>query len=352
MAEPRRRALICGIGGQDGAYLAAHLLGLGYEVWGTSRDAQGSAFPRLHWLGIHEAVQLRSMAPEDFRSVFVALKAAQPDEVYFLAGQSSVGLSFELPAETLQSVVMGTLNLLEACRLLERPVRLYHAGSSECFGDTGGTPADESTPFSPRSPYAVAKASAYWLVNNYREAYGLFACTGILFNHESPLRPQRFVTQKIVSTAWRIAQGSSERLRLGRTDIARDWGWAPEYVVAMHLILQQTQPRDFIIATGRTHTLQEFVATVFGELGLDWQDHLDHAPEQLRPSDLGISRANPALAAELLNWRAAVDMQGVVSGMLAPLRAQAAGRPPGFGLSGTASDKPAAGTAGVAFERS
>jgi GDPmannose 4,6-dehydratase len=254
----------------------------------------------------------------------VALKTAQPDEVYYLAGQSSVGLSFELPAETLQSMVMGTLNLLEACRLMERPVRLYHAGSSECFGDTGGAPANESTPFSPRSPYAVAKASAYWLVNNYREAYGLFACTGILFNHESPLRPQRFVTQKIVSTAWRIAQGSTERLRLGRTDIARDWGWAPEYVVAMHRMLQKDQPRDFVIATGHTHTLQDFVAAVFGELGLHWRDHVDHGAEQLRPSDLSISRADPRLAESSLDWRARVNMPGVVAGMLAPLQAKSA----------------------------
>ena len=343
MPDSPRRALICGISGQDGAYLARHLLGLGYEVWGTSRDAEGSAFGKLRLLGILDAVRLRSMAPEDFRSVFVALKTAQPDEVYFLAGQSSVGLSFELPAETLQSMVMGTLNLLEACRLLERPVRVYHAGSSECFGDTGGAAAHETTPFSPRSPYAVAKASAYWLVNNYREAYGLFACTGILFNHESPLRPQRFVTQKIVSTAWRIAQGADERLRLGRTDIARDWGWAPEYVVAMHLMLQQATPRDFVIAPGRTHTLQDFVATVFNELGLRWQDHVEHAPEQLRPSDLSISRANPQLAESVLGWRARVDMAGVVAGMLAPLRAQAAGRPEG-GLLGPVSVSTSAST--------
>jgi GDPmannose 4,6-dehydratase len=317
--ETPRRALICGVSGQDGAYLARHLLSLGYEVWGTSRDAEGSSFSKLRQLGIHQALRLRSMAPEDFRSVFSALKAAQPDEVYFLAGQSSVGLSFELPAETLQSMVMGTLNLLEACRLMERPVRLYHAGSSECFGDTGGAPAHETTPFSPRSPYAVAKASACWLVNNYREAYGLFACTGILFNHESPLRPQRFVTQKIVSTAWRIAQGSPERLRLGRLDIARDWGWAPEYVVAMHRMLQQEQPRNVLIATGQTHTLQTFVETAFEHLKLDWCDHVDHAPEQMRPSDLTVSRADPRLAEEVLGWRAQVKMPQVVARMLAAL---------------------------------
>ena len=156
------------------------------------------------------------MVPEDFRSVFMALKTARPDEVHFLAGQSSVGLSFDQPTETMQSISLGTLNILEACRMVDSPVRLYHAGSSECFGDTGGEPATERTPFSPRSPYAVAKASAFWLVDNYREAYRLHACTGILFNHESPLRPERFVTQKIISAAKRIAAGSSEPLRLGR----------------------------------------------------------------------------------------------------------------------------------------
>ena len=320
MAEALRRALICGVSGQDGAYLAAWLLEQGYEVWGTSRDAEGASFANLRRLGIHDRLRLRSMAPEDFRSVFVALRDAAPDEVYYLAGQSSVGLSFELPAETLQSIVLGTLNLLEACRLLDRPIRLYHAGSSECFGDTRGEPATEDTPFSPRSPYAVAKASAFWLVSNYREAYGLFACSGILFNHESPLRPGRFVTQKIVSTAWRIANGSAERLRLGQLDIARDWGWAPEYVRAMHLMLQQPTPQDLVIATGQTHTLEQFVDTAFSLLGLSWRDHVEQDVELLRPTDLKLSRARPERAERLLGWRASRDMRDVVSMMIDGLR--------------------------------
>ncbi len=316
MVEAPRRALICGISGQDGAYLARHLLGLGYEVWGTSRDAEGASLGNLARLGLREQVRLLSMAPEDFRSVFIALTKAMPREVYYLAGQSSVALSFELPAETLQSVVLGTLNLLEACRLMERPVRLYHAASSECFGDTGGTPADEGTPFSPRSPYAVAKASAFWLVSNYRQAYGLYACNGILFNHESPLRPERFVTQKIVAAARRIAAGSGELLRLGRLDIARDWGWAPEYVTAMHAMLQQPAPRDFVIATGSTHTLQEFVAAAFAGHGLDWREHVEQAPQLFRPADLAISRANPARAASELGWVAQHRMADVVRMMV------------------------------------
>jgi GDPmannose 4,6-dehydratase len=316
-----RRALICGISGQDGAYLARWLLECGYEVWGSSRDVGGAGFANLRRLGVHDRVRLLSMAPEDFRSVFVALRAANPDEVYYLAGQSSVGLSFELPAETLQSVVLGTLNMLEACRLMERPVRLYHAGSSECFGDANGEPANEQTPFRPRSPYAVAKASAFWLVDNYREAYGLHACSGILFNHESPLRPSRFVTQKIIGAAWRIANGSTERLQLGRLDIARDWGWAPEYVVAMHRMLQQDTPSDYVIATGHTHTLEQFVETAFCELGLDWRAHVEQRQELMRPNELTVSRADPSLAAAHLQWQATSSMAQVVSKMIDALKA-------------------------------
>lgn len=312
-----RVALICGITGQDGAWLARLLLAKGYTVWGTSRDAEGGAANNLVRLKLRQRVKLISMVPEDFRSVFVALRRSQPDEVYCLAGQSSVGLSFDQPAETLQGFVLGTLNMLEACRLAERPLKLYHAASSECFGDTRGEPANEKTPFQPRSPYAVAKASAFWLVDNYREAYGLFACSGILFNHESPLRPARFVTQKVVSAARRIAAGSGERLRLGRLDIARDWGWAPDYVAAMHAMLQQNQARDYVIATGRTHTLQDFVAAAFGGVGLDWTEHVDHAPELMRPTDLAVSRADPSRALCELGWQARHGMHDVVRLMLA-----------------------------------
>lgn len=320
MDHRRNVALICGISGQDGSYLAKLLLGKGYAVWGTSRDAQGSALRNLVSLGIHDKVRLVSMVPEDFRSVFAALKHSQPSEVYFLAGQSSVGLSFEQPAETIQSVALGTLNLLEACRMYDRPVRFYQAGSSECFGDTAGEPANESTPFHPRSPYAVAKTSAFWLVDNYREAYDLFACTGILFNHESPLRPARFVCQKIVSAARRIAAGSNETLRLGRIDISRDWGWAPEYVDAMWRMLQQPSPQDFVIATGETHTLEEFVNESFTSLGLNWGDHVEHAGELLRPTDLLVSRADPTKARHQLGWTAKYKMGDVVRGMLAAFK--------------------------------
>ena len=309
------KALVCGVNGQDGSYLARLLLDKGYEVWGTSRDVQASPMSNLAALGIAGRVQLVSMAPSDFRSVFTAMERSDPDEVYFLAGQSSVGLSFEQPAETLESIVTGTLNMLEVMRLRRRRTRLYHAGSSECFGDTGGVPADETTPFQPRSPYAVAKASAHWLVANYRESYGLHASTGILFNHESPLRPRRFVTQKIIHGVRRIAAGSDERLVLGRLDIRRDWGWAPEYVDAMWRMLQMEEPADLVIATGQTHSLEEFVATAFSLHGLDWRAHVDVSDEFFRPTDIAYSGGNPARAGDAIGWSAEVRMQQVVARM-------------------------------------
>ena len=310
--KPPRRALICGISGQDGAYLARHLLALGYRVAGTTRDAQMGNLAKLDSLGIAGQVEIASMAINDFRSVLNVLSRVQPNEVYNLAGQSSVGLSFEQPVETLDSISVGTLNLLEGIRFLDRSIRLYNAGSGECFGETDGHAADEDTPFRPRSPYAVAKAAAFWEVANYREAYGLFACSGILFNHESPLRPERFVTQKIVRAACRIAAGSDERLRLGNLDIHRDWGYAPEYVAAMQRMLQLDQAEDFVIATGSTHSLRDFVSAAFEAVGLNWQNHVDLDPQLLRPTDLRFGHANPAKARERLGWRASTKMQGVV----------------------------------------
>jgi len=306
------RALICGISGQDGAYLAQLLLSKGYEVWGTSRDAQVTSFANLEILGVHENVQVISMAPNDFRSVLTALNHSDPDEIYYLAGQSSVGLSFEQPTETLESIVVGTLNLLETIRFRDKPVKFYHASSSECFGDTVKQPADENTPFHPRSPYAVAKASAHWLVANYREAYGLFACNGILFNHESPLRPKRFVTQKITAAACRIAHGSTEKLQLGRLDIVRDWGWASEYVGAMWLMLQQKVPDDFIIATGESSSLEDFVSVAFDIFGLNWCDHVVSDTSLYRPSDISWSQGDPRKAKKILGWQSKTHMREAV----------------------------------------
>ena len=316
-----RRALICGISGQDGAYLAQLLLDKGYHVFGTSRDAQLPTFHNLQRLGIRTRIGLESMALNDFRSVLQVLMKTEPDEVYNLAGQSSVGLSFQQPVETLESVSIGTLNLLEAIRFTGRPIRLYNAGSSESFGDTGGLAADEGTPFRPRSPYAVAKATAFWEVANYREAYGLFACSGILFNHESPLRPERFVTKKVVSAACRIAAGSREKLHLGNITIQRDWGWAPEYVVAMWLMLQQDEPDDYVVATGESCSLEEFVETAFACAGLDWRDHVMTDPTLLRPTDLMVGRGNPAKAMAKLGWQARYRTRDIVRMMVEAERA-------------------------------
>jgi GDPmannose 4,6-dehydratase len=247
--------------------------------------------------------------------VLQVLTKVQPDEVYNLAGQSSVGLSFQQPVETLESIAQGTLNLLEAIRFTGRPIRLYNAGSGECFGNTDET-ADETTTFHPRSPYAVAKAAAFWEVANYREAYGLYACSGILFNHESPLRPERFVTKKIVAAACRIAAGSGETLRLGNISIQRDWGWAPDYVEAMWQMLRCEVPEDYVIATGESHSLEEFVDAAFSCLGLKWREHVELDPELLRPTDITVGRGNPGKAKEKLGWRARYRMRDVVRMMV------------------------------------
>jgi GDPmannose 4,6-dehydratase len=310
------RALICGISGQDGAYLADLLLSKGYTVIGTSRDAQTSSFSGLTRLGIIERVELESMATHDFRSVLHLLRKAEPDEIYNLSGQSSVGLSFGQPVETLDSIITGTVNLLESMRFLGRPTRYYSAGSGECFGDTEASGAVEDAPFRPRSPYAVAKAATFWLVANYREAYGLHASTGILFNHESPLRPLRFVTRKVVATACRIARGRKETLTLGNLDIRRDWGWAPEYVEAMWRMVQCEKPDDFIIATGMSHSLEDFVRLVFAELDLDWREHTTISESLFRPTDISEGKGNASKAERVLGWKARLSMPDVVSMMV------------------------------------
>ena len=215
------KALIIGVSGQDGSLLARHLLRKNYEVWGTSRDAEANLFRNIDTLGLRPDVKLLSMVPENSQSVYRVVAQVRPTEIYYLAGQSSVGLSFKQPAETINSAVLGVLNVLEACRIGGDAIRLYNAGSSEAFGDTRGEPASETTPFAPRSPYAVGKASAQWLVANYREAYSLYACTGILFNHESPLRSERFVTQKIIAAAKAIAAGTKVKDRSNAAVSAR-----------------------------------------------------------------------------------------------------------------------------------
>ncbi|MES2003071.1 MAG: GDP-mannose 4,6-dehydratase [Bacteroidota bacterium] len=311
-----KKALICGVSGQDGAYLSKLLLDKGYEVYGGSRDASTNSFTNLNRLGLVNRLNLVSINISDFRSTLQTIIRVKPDEIYNLSGQSSVGLSFEQPVETFESIGIGTLNLLEAIRFSDLPVKLYNSGSSECFGESAGHPADENTPFKPRSPYAIAKATAHWQVANYREAYHLFACTGILFNHESPLRPNRFVTRKIVSAACRIAKGSKETLHLGNIDIRRDWGWAPDYVEAMWLMLQQPTPDDFVIATGHTYSLKAFIKLVFEQLGMNWETHVISDASLLRPTDLMTGMANPAKAAAVLQWKATYSLPDIVREMV------------------------------------
>jgi GDPmannose 4,6-dehydratase len=298
-----KRALILGISGQDGSYLAQLLLSKGYEVHGTSRDADAQPFGGLVALGIRDRVTVHSASPLEFRNVLEVIATVKPQEIYNLAGQSSVGLSFLQPVRAMESIAVGALQLLEAVRFHDRTIRVYNASSSECFGEVPtGTACDERTPFRPRSPYATAKAAAHWATANYRDAYGLFACSGILFNHESPLRPRRFVTSKILSAARRVAAGEKIKMEIGNLRISRDWGYAPEYVQAMWLMLQRDEPEDFVIATGESHTLEEFLAGVFARHSLDWREHVVVDPRLFRPSDIAYNRGNPTRSREHLHW--------------------------------------------------
>ena len=322
----QKSALIFGISGQDGAYLSRLLLAKGYKVYGTSRDAEMSTFSSLGALGIRNQIKVHSAVLTDFRSIMQLIAKIVPDEIYNLSGQSSVGLSFEQPVETMESIVIGTLNILESIRFLGNQTRFYSAGSSECFGDTGGVAADEATPFRPKSPYGVAKSAAYWEVANYRDSYSLYACSGILFNHESLLRPARFVTRKVAMAAANIALGSKEKLILGDLSIERDWGWAPEYVEAMWQMLQLSEPEDFVIATGRRFTLQKYVEHCFLAVGLDWREYVQQDKSLFRPSEIRSGFGLPDKAFRVLGWSARITAEVVAarmaSGDLAILQGQ------------------------------
>ena len=310
-----KTALIAGVTGQDGTYLAHHLLGLGYRVVGTSRDAQMCDTSRLQRLGIADDIEIVSLAPNDFRSVLKVVSGTAPDEIYNLAGQTSVGLSFEQPVECMESISAATLNLLEVIRYLGKGIRFFSAGSSECFGDSGRTPATEETPLKPRSPYAVAKAASFWQVSTYREAYGMFACTGILANHESPLRPKRFVTQKVVNAVRSIKAGKLDKLQLGNLEVWRDWGWAPDYVMAMHLMLQMDNPADYLISSGTTTSLKQFVEDAFEVAGLTAENHLETLEALKRPADLQYSAMNPKRIKNELGWSSTRSTKEIVRKM-------------------------------------
>jgi GDPmannose 4,6-dehydratase len=306
-------ALILGVTGQDGAYLAELLIRRGLEVHGTSRDKESSNYANLRQLGIVDCVKYHSAVLGDFRSLVTVLNNVRPNYIFNLAAQSSVGLSFEQPVETINSIMHGTINTLEAMRFLALDGKFYNACSSECFGNTTKEqPANETTMFYPCSPYAVGKAASYWAVANYRDAYGLHACSGLLFNHESPLRPPRYVTQKIVRGAMAVATGRTRTIELGMLTLARDWGWAPEYVDAMSRMLERDEPEDFVIGTGETNTLEEFVAATFACFGLNWQEHVVVNRALLRPTDIMYSSADPSKAKRLLGWKASKKMRDVI----------------------------------------
>jgi len=310
-----KTALILGVSGQDGTYLAQLLLNKNYKVWGSSRDHESKDFTNLKRLKIEQDVRLLSLNGNDFRSVISGFKKSRPDEIYNLSGQSSVGLSFDYPVETFESNLIATINLLEAIRIVNPRTRFYHAGSSEAFGNTA-SPANEATPYRPQSPYSAAKAAAHYAVSNYREAYQMHASTGILFNHESPLRGTRFVTKKIIRGAVAIARGEQKKLILGNLKVERDWGWAPEYVEAMWRMLQAKKADDYVVATGRSHSLLQFVKESFGLLGLDWRRHVVVSPALYRPTDLLKSSGNPSKINKRLGWSAKTGFKQIVQRMI------------------------------------
>jgi GDPmannose 4,6-dehydratase len=312
----RRIAAITGISGQDGAYLARLLLQKGYRVIGLSRDASANAFSRLKRLGISDQVELRTLRLTEAAAVSEFIEQTAVQEIYHLSAQSSVARSFAEPQETLVSSAVMIVNLLEAVRRRGAGVRVFTSTSSECFGNTELSGATESTPFRPCSPYGVGKAMAHAVTDLYRNVYGLFCCSGILFNHESPLRDRIYVTQKIVQSAKEIAKGELDRLRLGKIDVTRDWGLANEYVEAMWLMLQQDVPNNYVIATGRAGTLREFLDLTFSSLGMKWQEHVDIDETLVRAHEIETSIGNPKKIYADLGWRAASTLPDVVTAML------------------------------------
>lgn len=312
----QKKALIIGVSGQDGAYLSKFLIKKGYKVFGSSRDTQKTSFHGLQILGVASEVHYVDLSPHDFNSVYQTISSIKPDEIYNLSGQSSVGLSFQNPFETSQSIISSTINILETIRLMGGCTRFYNAGSGEVFGENQGHPSNEKTSFNPVSPYGLAKANSTEQVELYRNLYGLFSCTGILFNHESPLRPKSYVTQKIILAAYEIANGRSEDLVLGNIKIARDWGYAPDYVEAMWAMLQQESPDDFVIATGRTTSLEAFIDKAFRYFNLNWNDHVSIDERLFRKSEIMVGAADPRKAKRLLGWQSRYTIENIVDTMI------------------------------------
>lgn len=314
-----KRALLTGTTGQDGSYLAELLVSKGYEVHGLIRQSTQFTPDRWgHLRGIMSRGELKvhfgDLAdPSGMRTLIEMIK---PDEVYNLAAQSHVGLSFEQPINTTSVTALGPLNILESIRRSGLPVKFYQASSSEMFGKVRETPQTEATPFYPRSPYGCAKAYGHFITQNYRESYGIFACSGILFNHESERRGENFVTRKITQAVSRIKHGLQTELVLGNTDARRDWGYAPDYVEAMWLMMQQPEPSDFVIGTGECHTVDEFIAAAFSAAQLNPSEHIRRDPALFRPSEVDTLRADSTRAREMLGWRPRVDFHELVSRMV------------------------------------
>ncbi|MBX2867328.1 MAG: GDP-mannose 4,6-dehydratase [Acidiferrobacterales bacterium] len=306
------RALICGITGQDGAYLAQYLLNLGYEVFGISRTHSSKTAVNLLQLGIANDVTIFNTELTESSALRRYVDQVRADEIYNLSGQSSVSHSFFSPAETLESLTIGNLNLLEILRTGHPNAKYFHASSGECFGDTGLEPATELTAFSPQSPYAIAKASSHWMVKNYRDSYGLFACSGIMFIHESPLRSAEFVTKKVCRAAAEIAAGISHQLVLGNLSVRRDWGWAPEYVEGIWKILQTDMPEDLVLCTGRAYSLEELVQQAFIEAGLESKNHVVTSSKLMRPKDAQYSLGCAARAKQRIDWNPQYAMPEIV----------------------------------------
>lgn len=311
-------ALITGVTGQDGAYLARFLLGKGTRVFGLLRRSASADVigERLRWLGIEGQVAMLDADLSDLSSILRAIEAAQPDEIYNLGAQSFVRTSWTQPLLTGQVTGMGAANMLEATRLLAPRARFYQASSSEMYGMAQRPVQDEATPFYPRSPYAAAKLYAHWMTVNYRESFGLHASSGILFNHESPLRGIEFVTRKITDGVARIRLGLAETLPLGNLDAERDWGHAADYVEAMWLMLQQECPDDYVIATGRTTSVREFCRLAFAHAGLDWRRHVTQDPAFLRPAEVDRLRGDAAKARRVLGWAPRTSLEALVAEMV------------------------------------
>ena len=317
----KKVALIFGITGQDGSYLAEFLLKKKYIVHGVKRRSSSINTGGIDHIYQDPHTKQRSFILHygditDSLLVTRLVKQIKPDEIYNLSGQSSVGLSFEMPFDTHESISIGTLNILEVIRLFKPDLKFYNASSSECFGDTGGTRANEKTPFRPKSPYGVAKSSAFWQVSNYREAYDLHVSSGILFNHESFLRPKRFVTQKIVLSAIDIYEKKQKFLKVGNVDISRDWGWAPDYVKAIWLMMQRTKPRDFIIGSGKTHSLRDFVNEVFRYLNISKKNLKTNVSQYKRKIDLKGYKANIKDTQKILKWKPNLKFKTIIHKMI------------------------------------